>query len=161
MGIAEGKVATTAEAQRIAAMAGWRVTVDHVYSYLIALFFIGVLAQVFLAGVGVFGDHASQVANASSLGPHRALGTVLGVVAVLLFLVALAARINRSTVLGALALGILTMAAQPILASGGDYNKWVGGLHALDGMLILLLSLWLAAAAHRRESARRRAAAST
>lgn len=161
MGIAEGEVATRAETEGVPAMAGWRVTVDHVYNYLIGLFFVGVLAQVFLAGVGVFGDHASKVANASSLGPHRALGTILGLVAVVLFLVALAARINRSTVLGALALGVLTMAAQPILANGGDNNKWVGGLHALDGMLILLLSLWLTAAAHRREAARRRAASSS
>jgi hypothetical protein len=32
----------------------------------------------------------------------------------------------------------------------GDSSKWVGGAHALDGMVILLLSLWLAIAARRR-----------
>jgi hypothetical protein len=138
-------------------LAAWRRGVDQVYAYLSGLFVLAVLVQVFLAGVGVFGDHAAQVANASSFDPHRALGTVLGVVAVVLFLVALAARESRRTVVGALLLAALAMAAQPALASGGDSNKWVGGFHAIDGMLILLISVWLAGTAHRREARRRRA----
>jgi Mn2+/Fe2+ NRAMP family transporter len=139
------------------ALVGWRRGVDRVYCYLVGLFVLGVLAQVFLAGVGVFGDHASKVANASSFDPHRALGSVLGIVAVVLFLVALAARASRSTVIGALVLAVLTLAAQPALANAGDSNKWSGGFHALDGMLILLISVWLAVAAFRREMARRQA----
>lgn len=138
-------------------LAAWRRGVDQVYAYLSGLFVLAVLVQVFLAGVGVFGDHAAQVANASSFDPHRALGTVLGVVAVVLFLVALAARESRRTVVGALLLAALAMAAQPALANGGDSNKWVGGFHAIDGMLILLISVWLAGTAHRREARRRRA----
>jgi hypothetical protein len=138
-------------------LAAWRRGVDQVYAHLSGLFVLAVLVQVFLAGVGVFGDHAAQVANASSFDPHRALGTVLGVVAVVLFLVALAARESRRTVVGALLLAALAMAAQPALANGGDSNKWIGGFHAIDGMLILLISVWLAGTAHRREARRRRA----
>ena len=133
-------------------LTGWRRSVDRVYGYLAGLFVIAVLVQVFLAGVGAFGDRARNVANASSFDPHRALGTVLGVVAVALFLVALAARASRSTVIGAFLLAILTLVVQAALANGGDSNKWIGGLHAFDGMLILVLSVWLAGAAHRRES---------
>jgi len=40
--------------------------------------------------------------------------------------------------------------AQSVLASLGDNNKWLGGLHALDGMLILLLALWIAFLGWRR-----------
>jgi Mn2+/Fe2+ NRAMP family transporter len=129
--------------------------VDQVYGYLLGLFVLAVLAQVFLAGVGVFGEHARKIANASSFDPHRALGSVLGFVAVGLFLIAVAARASRSTVIGALFLAVLVLAAQPALASSGDSNKWVGGLHALDGMLILFLSISLAWTAYRRERVRR------
>jgi hypothetical protein len=135
------------------AMAGWRHRLDQAYGYLMGLYVLAVLAQVFLAGVGAFGDHATKVANASSFDPHRALGTVLGFVAVGLFLVAVAVRASRGTIIGALLLAILVLAAQPALASSGDSNKWVGGFHAFDGMLILFLSLWLARTAHRREPA--------
>ncbi len=129
---------------------GWRQAVDRIYCYLAALFFFVVLVQVFLAGVGAFGDQTTRVADAESFEPHRTLGSILGGVAFLLFLVALAVRISRSTVVGALLLVVLTVAVQSVLANGGDSNKWIGGLHALDGMLILLLSLWLAVAAYRR-----------
>lgn len=144
-----------------AALTGWRLGADRVYAYGAGLFVLGVLAQVFLAGVGVFGDHARHVANASSFDPHRNLGFVLGVLAVVFFLIALGARASRSTVIGALLLAVLTIVAQNALASGGDNNKWIGGLHAFDGMLILLLSIWLAGVAHRREAARRRSKAAS
>ena len=118
------------------------------------LFVLAVLVQVFLAGVGVFGDHVKHVANATSFDPHRALGNALGGAALILFLAALIARLPRLTVVGALLLAVLTIIAQSVLAAGGDNNKWIGGLHALDGMVILLLSLWLAGAAYRRKVVR-------
>ena len=141
----------------IGELTGWRLKLDRVYSNLAGLFVLAVLVQVFFAGVGVFGDHATKVANAGSFNPHRDLGTALGFVALALFLVVLAARPSRSTVIGAFVLAAATLAAQPALANGGDSNKWVGGFHAFDGMLILLLSIWLAGAAHRREAIRKRA----
>ena len=42
-------------------LVGWRRGVDRAFVYLVTLFFVGVLAQVFLAGVGAFGDHALKV----------------------------------------------------------------------------------------------------
>jgi Mn2+/Fe2+ NRAMP family transporter len=137
-------------------LVGWRGAVDRIYGYLAGLFVVAVLAQVFLAGVGAFGDHKRKVADASSFDPHRALGSILGMVAIVLFLVALSARASPSGVIGAFVLAALIFAAQPALANAGDNNKWSGGLHALDGMLILIVSVWLAGAAHRRQAARRR-----
>ena len=134
-----------------APLTGWRRSLDRVYGWLMAGFVVAVLVQVFLAGVGVFGDHtAAGVAHASSFDPHRTLGSVLGVVAVALFLVALAVRASKSTVIVAFLLGTATMAAQPALAGSGDHHRWVGGLHAFDGLLILLASIWLAVSARRR-----------
>jgi Mn2+/Fe2+ NRAMP family transporter len=146
---ANGFMASTTELA-VEELAGWRRRLDLVYCYASELFLAAVLVQVFLAGVGVFGDHNSKVANASSFDPHRALGSVLGLVAVVLFVVALLVRHSRTTMIAAFALGILAMAAQPALANGGDSNKWVGGLHALDGMIILGLSGWIARASYRR-----------
>jgi hypothetical protein len=50
-------------------------------------------------------------------------------------------------------LALLVIVAQTALAAAGENSKWIGGLHALDGMVILLLSLWLAITARRRRTA--------
>jgi hypothetical protein len=132
---------------------GLRHGIDVAYGYLMAFFVLGVLAQVFLAGVGVFGINARKVANASSFDPHRAWGSVLMVLAIIALIMALIAWQSRATVISAFVLALLVVVAQNGLAAAGDSNKWFGGLHALDGMLILLLSIWLAIAAWRRRRA--------
>jgi hypothetical protein len=66
------------------------------------------------------------------------------------YLMALAAWQSRGTVVATLVLALLVVVAQSGLAAAGESNKWIGGLHALDGMVILLLSLWLAISARRR-----------
>jgi len=142
-------------------MTGWRRGTDRAYAYVASLFMVGVLVQFYLAGVGVFGvfgGHAHKIENASSLDPHRALGDILGAIAIILLLIALAARESRRTVIWTLVLAILAAVVQSALAGGGEDNKWVGGLHAFDGVLILLLGGFLTGAAHRREAARRREA---
>src|SRR3954464_9046874 len=141
-------------------LVGWRRGVDRAFVYLVTLFFVGVLVQVFLAGVGAFGelgDHVTKLEDASSFDAHRALGNILGALAVLLLILAALARASRATWIGALVLAVLAAAAQSGLAAGGEDNKWVGGVHALDGIIILLLAGWLTGTPHRRERARRRA----
>jgi 4-hydroxybenzoate polyprenyltransferase len=133
-------------------LASWRITVDRVYSVLMQVYVLAIVVLIYLAGEGIFGDTSNKIANAKSLDPHRALGSLLGLIAVVLFLIALAARINRATVIGALALAVLALVAQPALAGGGESNKWVGGFHIVDGVAIFLLSIWLAGQARRRTS---------
>lgn len=137
-------------------LTGWRHKVDTVYVYLSALFVAGVLAQVFLAGVGVFGINARKVANASSFDPHRAWGFILMLTSLVLLILALVAWQSARTAISAFVLALLTVIAQNVLAALGDSNKWVGGLHALDGMLILLLALWIAILGRRRLTTRPR-----
>jgi hypothetical protein len=135
-------------------LTGYRRKVDTVYAYLSALFFAGVLVQVFLAGVGVFGINALKVANASSFNAHRAWGFVLMLTSLVLLIIALIAWQSARTMISAFVLALLTVIAQNVLAALGDSNKWFGGLHALDGMLILLLSLWIAMLGWRRVRSR-------
>lgn len=134
---------------------GFRHGVDVAYGYLAGLFVLGVLVQVFLAGVGIFGINARKVANATSLDPHRAWGSVLMLVSLVLLVLALVAWRSLATVISTFVLAVLVIVAQSGLAAAGESNKWMGGLHALDGMLILLLSLWLTFAARRRRRAAR------
>ena len=137
---------------------GARRAVDVAYGYLAAFFVLGVLFQVYLAGVGIFGINSAKVANASSLDAHRAWGAVLMVLSLILLILALIAWVSRATVTWTLVLALLVIVAQTALAAAGDSSKWIGGLHALDGMVILLLSLWLAIRARRRQTAAGRAA---
>ncbi|HEX9541551.1 MAG TPA: DUF6220 domain-containing protein [Streptosporangiaceae bacterium] len=142
-------------------LTGYRRKIDVVYVYLSALFVVGVLAQVFLAGVGVFGMNAPKVADSSSFDAHRGFGFVLMVISLLLLVLALVARQSMRTTISTLVLALLTVIAQSVLASLGDNNKWLGGLHALDGMLILLLALWIAFLGWLRVTRRSRPSAST
>jgi Family of unknown function (DUF6220) len=143
---------TTSTATPGAGLVGWRATVHRVYRYLIAIYVVAIVVLILLAGEGIFGDHSAKIADAKSLDPHRALGSILGLVAVVLFLLALAARVNRGTVIRTLVLAVLALVAQPALAGGGEHNKWVGGFHVIDGIIILGLSARLAFEANRRPS---------
>jgi cytochrome b561 len=120
-----------------------RPTVYRVYSGLTSLLALAVVVQVFLAGVGVFGVDSTDLDKASSFDPHRALGNVIGGLALVILLAAVIARAPARAVWGSIVLFLLAGFAQTGLAAAGDDNKWVGGLHAADGVVILLLALWL------------------
>jgi hypothetical protein len=81
------------------------------------------------------------------------MGTVLMVLSLILLILALIAWASRTTVIWTFVLALLVIVAQAALAAAGENSKWIGGLHALDGMVILLLSLWLAITARRRQTA--------
>jgi hypothetical protein len=132
------------------ALTGWRAGVDRVYRYLIGLYVVALVLLVYLAGEGIFGEHATKIADAKSLDPHRVFGSVLGLVAIVLFLLALAARVNRATVINTLVLALLAFVGQHALAGAGESNKWVGGFHVIDGVGIFALAVWLAYSTHRR-----------
>src|SRR3954454_2652405 len=108
-------------------LVGWRRGVDRAFIYLVTLFFVGVLLQVFFAGVGAFGelgDHVTKLEDASSFDPHRALRHILGALALLLRIPAALARAAPSVWVGALVIAVLEPVAQSGLAPGGVDNKW-------------------------------------
>lgn len=128
-------------------LTGYRRAFDVAYAALSVLFLLAVLAQMFLAGLGAFHRHGTPGVG---FGPHEDLGNALGIAATVIFLVSLVARASWRTVICALLLAVLTEVAQHGLAQFGKDNQWIGAVHALDGMLILLLAAGLAFTSVRR-----------
>lgn len=141
-----------AASARAGELRGLRKGADVAYAVLGAAFVLALLVQVYLAGAGAFAHHSGPHVVHHPFAAHEDLGNVLGIVAVVLLVLALIAHVNRMTMIGAFVLALLTETAQHGLAQAGHDNRWVGGLHAFDGMLILLLAVWLALAAYRRRT---------
>ena len=117
------------------------------------LYVIAIIVQVFLAGEGVFRMYniknsddcdkaaAHCIANSKTLDAHRGMGFILTEPVALLFLiVALIAwfpdvRIRVVSIVAP----ILTFVQAVLAVVGG----WVGGLHPVNGFLILFLYGWL------------------
>src|SRR3954470_10263047 len=133
----------TAEPTAPRTVSGARRGADTVYGYLTMLLLLGLLVQFFLAGLGVFGIDKHKIDKASSLDPHRGLAHILAGIALLMLISALVARTSKLAMWGSLALVLLIELAQVALASGGDDHHWLGGLHALNGVLILALAVWM------------------
>lgn len=147
--------ATVPAERHQAGLTGARRTVDTVFAVLVVAFVAAVVVQIYLAGAGAFGDHqrgAPDVHHAFE--PHEALGHYLGMASALLLILALIARPDRGTVIGAVFLLLTTELAQEALADVGKHHRWIGGLHAADALVILVLSTWLAVTAYRRRLAR-------
>jgi hypothetical protein len=134
-------------------LTGARRTADVAYLYLAAAFVVAVLVQVFLAGRGVFGIDALELDEAKSFDAHRLWGFALAGISAVLLVLALVARESRRTMAAALVLFLLVFVAQSVLAHAGEDEAWLGGLHALDGIMILLLSVWMTLTAWRRQHA--------
>jgi hypothetical protein len=93
----------------------------------------GTLAQVFLAGLGVFRDPAD-------FETHRSFGYLLGLLALGLLILALAVRAPRSVV----ALAGLIFAGfvlQSVLVAFRASAPVLAALHPLNGFLIVLLAI--------------------
>jgi hypothetical protein len=123
------------------------------YRWLLAAFLLAGCAQIFLAGLGVFsfGDH-DVPGGTSAFDAHRALGFGLGGAAVIIFVLALIARPGAAPVVLSGVLVVQTTVLQSLLAGLADNTALYGGLHALDGLLILGIAGGLYAASRRRRA---------
>jgi hypothetical protein len=118
------------------------------YRLLVTLIALACVAQIFLAGRGVFGIRGdAALEDQSSLDPHRALGTVIWVAALVAVVLAVVLWDLR-LVLWTVVLAVLTAAVQTLTAN--DEHPWLGGLHALSGFAILGIAGSLAFRAWRR-----------
>ncbi len=123
-----------------------------------ALYVVLIVIQVYLAGEGIFGlnviKHSDKcdkkgakliaehcVGNTNTLDAHRALGFFLTFFGAILFLiVALVAwHSNKRVRIVSIVAPILTF-VQMLLPGGG---RWVGALHPVNAILILVLYGWL------------------
>jgi hypothetical protein len=107
------------------------------YRWLLLLFVLAGAVQIFLAGLGIFHHHSV------GLGPHRALGFGLGGLALVILVLALAARPGGRAIAGSVVLVVQTDLLQSLLAGLGDDAAVWGGLHALDGLAALAVAWYL------------------
>lgn len=110
--------------------------------YVTTLFFLGVVVQFFLVGVGLFGmKHGATIDNAKSLDPHRGLGWILATwVAPLMLILVLLAWPKPGKLLGFWILLAVLGFFQAILASAGFHHKYVGMFHPVNAVILLALS---------------------
>jgi hypothetical protein len=121
-------------------VSGARRGADTVFAYLAALLLLGIIVQFFLAGLGTFDLHTQTLEKSDGFEPHEALGHILAGVSLLMLIAALVARTSKFAIWGSLALVVLIEVVQVVLAANGKDHAWVGGLHALDGVIILGLA---------------------
>jgi hypothetical protein len=98
-----------------------------------ALMVVGLVFQVFLAGLGVF-------ESAASFDTHRNVGYALGLVPILLLIIGLIGGLGRRLAVLAAVEEVLIV-LQSVLVLMRDTQPAVAALHPLNGFLILLIAL--------------------
>jgi hypothetical protein len=123
------------------------------YQWALLAFLLAGVAQIFLAGLGVFRlqDQGLAAAGDSAFAPHRTLGFAMGGIALLILVLAVIARAGAGAIVSSAALVLLILVMQGLLAGLGDSHAIYGALHALDGLLILSIAGYLYARSRRRE----------
>lgn len=126
-----------------------RRAVRAAYQWILLVFVILGVIQIFLAGNGAFRLNGGELGPAA-FDAHRGLGFALGAVTVLILLLALAARAGKRAITLSIVLVLLANMAQSVLAQLGAQTPFVGGLHALDGLLIVGIAGFLHGQASRQ-----------
>lgn len=148
-----GNEPATAGHQRISAgpFTGLRGIACRGYRWLLLGFLLLGVAQIFLAGLGVFSVQDGTGGD-TAFAPHRAVGFSMAGVALLILVLALIARPGARAITGAAVLVVLTSFMQSLLAGLADNHAVYGGLHAFDGLLILGIASYLYFRSRQRES---------
>ena len=134
---------TVSSRLRSSALAGYR--------WLLLTFLLAGCVQIFLAGLGVFsfGDH-DAAGGTSAFDAHRILGFTMAGVAVIILVLAVIARPGALAVVLSGVLVVQMTLLQSLLAGLADNAALYGGLHALDGILVLAIAGYLYAMSRRR-----------
>lgn len=119
-------------------LTGFRATADKAMCYLAMIFAVLGVAQIFLAGSGVFGRDFDM---------HVMVGRILSALAIVILILALSARHSRATIISAVIVFILAAVGTAVLANlgseadtGSDIKKLYGGLHALVGLVSVIIA---------------------
>ncbi len=144
----------SAETRKPAILTALRRGAFRGYQWVLLTFLLLGVVQIFLAGLGVFSLHGQDVGapGETAFNPHRSLGFTLAGVAVVILVLALAARPGARAIILSAVLVLLTSLMQSLLAGLADNHAIYGGLHALDGLLILGIAGYLYVWSRRRES---------
>ena len=101
------------------------------------LFVAGVVGQVFLAGLGVFGVPTGDFST------HRGFGYLVGWLTLVVLVLAIAGRLPRRDIALAVLL-LIQFALQSVFVAIRDEYPAVAALHPLNGFLILLVGIVIA-----------------
>ena len=108
------------------------------YRWLLALFLLAGGAQIFLAGFGAFSLDTGRAAQGSSVfSVHMALGFGMAGASVIILILALIARPGTLALWLSGLLVVQTCLLQSLLDGLAESASAFGGLHALDGLLIV------------------------
>jgi predicted anti-sigma-YlaC factor YlaD len=115
------------------------------FRWALLAFLLAGVAQILLAGLGVFRlqDQGLAAAGDSAFAPHRALGFSMGAIALVILVLAVIARPGGRAITGSAVLVVLTSLMQSLLAGFAEDHVVFGALHALDGLLILGIAAYL------------------
>jgi hypothetical protein len=105
------------------------------YHWALGLFLLLGVVQIFLAGVGAF-----SAGGGPGFEPHRLTGFVMSGVALVVVVLAVVARAGSRHIAASVVVLLLVGLLQSLLMRAGWENAWIGGLHALGGLLILGLA---------------------
>lgn len=115
------------------------------------LLVVGLLVQVFLAGLGIFAD-------ATAFATHRDFGHLLEIFPVVLVVTALVAGYGRWRALAGVGLLALLL-LQTILVLQRGSSDALAALHPVNGFLVMLAAVWVAVDSARLWRAQRSATA--
>jgi hypothetical protein len=108
------------------------------YHVALGVFLLCGAVQIFLAGLGVFGG------GGPGIDPHRYFALVLAGIALAIAVLAVVARAGTRAIVLSVLIFVLVFLVQGFLAAWGQEDSaWFGGLHALDGLLIIGLAGYL------------------
>lgn len=108
---------------------------DIVWRALLGLYTLGLLAMFFLAGEGIWRAGSGNT-GAATLDPHRSLGYVMDLVALLMLVAALVARRSRAVVvLSAVVLAVNLL--QGVWVNLAESARVLGGLHTVGAMVLV------------------------
>jgi hypothetical protein len=109
------------------------------YHVALGVFLLCGAVQIFLAGLGVFGGGGGP-----GIDPHRYFALVLAGLALVIAVLAAVARAGTRAIVLSVLIFVLVFLVQGFLAAWGQEDSaWFGGLHALDGLLIIGLAGFL------------------
>jgi len=146
-------MASNVQSHRLSGLSGVRRGGLVAYRWLLLAFLLAGGAQIFLAGLGVFSFGDGDAAGGSSaFDAHRALGFTMAGAAVIILILALIAQPGVLHMSLAGVLVVQTCLLQSLLDGLADNTAVYGGLHALDGFLILGIAGFLYASARRWRS---------
>jgi hypothetical protein len=140
------------------ALTGARKNALIAFIFLSGLLILGIWLAFLLAGHGVFGLNHHNLNTSKGgkaldkqtiLDAHRAIGSLLGIVALLTLIAAAVARPGKKIIYLMAVLFLLIGIGQPLLAGIGEDHSWVGGLHVLNAGIILILAFWVHLAARK------------